>query len=270
MTSLIPAAIAAQRLVAEELRASGDEQILCRGSGDAIVCLPTFAELNFVYAPLADALSRSWRVVLYAPRVSYVSPFGPAERATELMAVLDRLGVARAHLVAWSDAGAVVSEFSRRAPDRVLSRVYLGTPAAYVMPRGLRLMSAIYARSGLYRFTPDRLAALLIALLMGSPAMPSRQLYRRIRALGPVAGYLRFSILPCLRYPNRAAGDCATLVVGGDADRFVPLDEIRRLAEQPGADFAYVRGADHFLPWTKASEVTATVSAFLDRVRRPT
>src|SRR6266508_1899054 len=243
MTSLIPAAIAAQRLVAEELRASGDEQILCRGSGDAIVCLPTFAELNFVYAPLADALSRSWRVVLYAPRVSYVSPFGPAERATELMAVLDRLGVARAHLVAWSDAGAVVSEFSRRAPDRVLSRVYLGTPAAYVMPRGLRLMSAIYARSGLYRFTPDRLAALLIALLMGSPAMPSRQLYRRIRALGPV---------------------------GGDADRFVPLDEIRRLAEQPGADFAYVRGADHFLPWTKASEVTATVSAFLDRVRRPT
>ncbi len=260
---LIGAARHTQELLDKEMTTRGTRQVLVRGEGPTVVLVPTFGELGFVYAPLADSLSTGWQVVLYIPAVSTHQLFGPVERAEELVQVLDELGVDAAHLVGWSDAGAVVSAFAHRWPDRVRSRVYLGTPAAYVMPRGLRLLSALYARSALYRVTPDMVAAVLVALLMGGRAMPTRALLPQIRDLGAVARYLKFSILPCLRYPNAVPAGCPTLVAGGDTDRFVKLDHMVRLAQMTGTQFAYIVGGDHFLPWTARDEVTPVVTAFL-------
>lgn len=262
--SLVAAAQQAQQQLDSAMTTSRSRRLFSRGDGQTVILIPTFAELGFVYAPLAEALPDGWRVVLYTPAVSAHEVFGPPQRAEELAQILDDLGVDAAHLVGWSDAGAVVSEFTRRWPDRVRSRVYLGTPSTYVMPRGMRLLSALYARSELYRVTPDAVAAFLVALLMGGRAMPTRQLFPRIRALGAVARYLKFSILPCLRYPNSVAGTCPTLVAGGETDRFVSLEQMTQLARATGGRFVLVPGGDHFLPWTSSHHVTQVVWAFLE------
>jgi len=59
-TSLIAAALVAQRLITDALPPTGDDQILCHGGGAAVVCVPTFAELNFVYARVPRMPRRGW------------------------------------------------------------------------------------------------------------------------------------------------------------------------------------------------------------------
>lgn len=260
--SFVARGLDAQHALEREFADAREPDVLVRGSGTAVVFVPTFAELNFVYMPLRDALSPTFRTVLYIPDVSASRPFGATERARELANVLDRIGTQQAHLVGWSDAGCVVSQFAADYPDRVINRAYVGTANRYVLPIWLRALGDVYARSPMFRVTPSPVAAFLIALLMGSPDVPTRHLYPEIRRLGPVAGYMKFSVLSCLRYQGAHPVGPA-LVVGGTVDRFVRPDHMRALADTLNTEYVEIPGADHFLAWTAPDAVTAAVTAFL-------
>lgn len=233
-----------------------------------VVFVPTFAELNFVYAPLISALSPNYRTIAYRPAVSAHQRFGPEERAAELRELLDELGIAApVHMVSWSDAGTGLVEFCRATPQLVRSCVYLGMPWKYSLPGGLRQLATLYSRSRLHALTPDILAAGIIATLMGGAKLPSRALLGQIRAIGPVARYLRYSVLPCIHYVTPQLNPtCPTLVMGGDADRFVDRADMELLATKLGATFVFVPDGDHFLAWTSQHEVTSAVTEFIDRI----
>jgi pimeloyl-ACP methyl ester carboxylesterase len=227
--------------------------------------VPTFAELNFVYAPLADQLASTNRTLMFNPHVSTTETFGPAARAKELGNVLDILGIrTQIHIVSWSDAGMGAHVFGELWPQRVLSCTYIGMPDRYVLPSGLRRLSHQFASGSLHRATPPAVSAFVIAALMGSVKMPTRDLFGEILTLGPVSAYLKYSVLPCLLHELTGKPSHPTLVLGGDCDRFVTLDQMKSLAQRLDATFVHVPGGDHFLPWTSPQTVNTTVVAFVN------
>jgi pimeloyl-ACP methyl ester carboxylesterase len=259
----VKAALSEQKALLRAFDECEHQHILDRGTGACVVFIPTFTELSFVYAPLINELSELWRTILYLPQTSPIAQFGPRERAAELRRILRTVGVREAHIVAGSDAGAVATQFASEWPEMVSSRTYIGTAGRYRMPVGLRLLSRLYTHSSVHKIVPDAWAATLIAAIMGSHEMPSRHLYRPIRALGPVAGYLRYSILPCLEWVNDVVTSSPSLVIGSDQDRLVSLAQSLELARYLGAKHIAVDGGDHFLPWTASRIVNSAVGQFL-------
>ena len=166
-SDLVASAKSAQARIADSMQTIDGYSYSCRGNdGPWVVFVPTFAELNFVYAPLVDQLERTNRTLLFNPHVSTTETFGPAARARELGIVLDTLGIRdQIHIVSWSDAGMGAHMFGEVWLDRILSCTYIGMPNRYVLPPGLRRLSQLVreqlapprdARSGISLF--DRLS----------------------------------------------------------------------------------------------------------------
>jgi pimeloyl-ACP methyl ester carboxylesterase len=63
------------------------------------------------------------------------SAFDAAEAAEDVRALLDRLKIARAHLVGLSMGGAHALETTLRHPDRVLSLTLVSAPSSTIWPR---------------------------------------------------------------------------------------------------------------------------------------
>ncbi|MEU1805495.1 alpha/beta hydrolase [Streptomyces sp. NPDC019937] len=100
--------------------------------------------------PLVDALAEHHRVIRYDHRDTGRStwsyeqdPYRLADLAEDVVAVLDGLGVERAHLVGMSMGGLLTQLVLADHPDRVLSATLLGTSACgttpYVAPDGTRV-----------------------------------------------------------------------------------------------------------------------------------
>ncbi|WP_055548394.1 alpha/beta fold hydrolase [Streptomyces sp. NBRC 110028] len=100
--------------------------------------------------PLVEALAERHRVIRYDHRDTGRStwsyeqaPYRLADLAEDVVAVLDGLGVERAHLVGMSMGGLLTQLVLADHPDRVLSATLLGTSACsttpYVAPDGTRV-----------------------------------------------------------------------------------------------------------------------------------
>lgn len=271
-------AVSSQRAVSDQLVDVGGHQVLDAGKGeDCVVFIPTFGELAFVYASLLRTMSTNYRVLTFTPRVSDRAPFGPRERAREALAVMDAAGITDAHLVAWSDAGGVLTEMAAVAPDRVRSGTYIGTPGTYRLPGPLAAMAPMYVRYPLNRITLDTVAALVVAWFLGGKRLTTRDLLRHVRNLGPVADYLRFSILPCLMYSSidrigtcraLSSGSVPVLVVGGQSDRLVNPAEQEELAHACMGKFVTITDGDHFMPFTAEAVVGREVAQFINSVAK--
>lgn len=256
---------AQERIVCQFTHRDGYELFLGGTGTETVYFLGTFRELSFVYVPLIDALMRSHRVLLHAPIVSRTTRFGPEERAAEALAILNVLGLEQVHVVAWSDAGTALTRLLAKAPARIRSAVYLGTPLSYRRPPGVRSLAKLSERSAVDGLMPQGAAALVVAYFLGGPCLDTRELYPEIRRLGDVAGYLRFSILPCLVHDDVQALSASTpaLVLGGSRDRLVAHNGPRELANRLGARFVRVPDGDHLFPFTSAAEVIDEVKSFL-------
>lgn len=271
-------ALSSRQAICDQLVEVGGRQVLDAGQGeDSVVFIPTFGELAFVYAGLIRTMSTNYRVLTFTPRVSDRAPFGPRERAREALAVMDAAGITEAHLVAWSDAGGVLTEMAAMAPDRVKSGTYIGTPGTYRLPGPLAAVASIYVRYPLNHITLDAVAAMVVAWFLGGKRLATRDLLRHVRELGPVADYLRFSILPCLIYssvdrirtcPALSSGSVPVLVIGGQCDRLVSSAEQEELAQACMGTFVTITDGDHFMPFTAEAVVSREVTQFINSVAK--
>ncbi len=97
------------------------------GQGPDLVLLQGLsADLSFWYLRIVPHLRDRWRATVYDARGHGLSDmpasgYSAAELATELVGLLDHLGIARSHLAAHSFGGAVALQAAILHPDRVRS-----------------------------------------------------------------------------------------------------------------------------------------------------
>jgi pimeloyl-ACP methyl ester carboxylesterase len=180
------------------------------------------------------------------------------EMAEDALAVLDELGVGRAHVMGASMGGMIVQQLAIARPDRLSSMTSVmsttgdpdvgqATPEAFALLTGppatdrvsaiARLQQGIRVYGSPAHYDADRLAEMAGEAYdrCFDPAGVARQL------VGVMASGSRSEELRAVTVP--------ALVIHGDADRLIDISGGRRTAECiPGARFEVVEGMGHDYP----------------------
>ncbi len=231
------------------------------------------------WGTLPERFARARRVVVVDNRGTGLStapaaPFRIADLADDAVSALDGAGVAAAHVFGISMGGMVALELAARRPARVRSLVLGATfggwrPSRKAGPGTLLALVAgsLLSRTGRHgllgralvspaalRDDASRFAAWMENLGRGGPLPAAFQ------ALA-VARFDATRTLGTLRVP--------TLVLAGDADRIVPVENARRLARAiPGARLHVLAGAGHAFPFERFEETARAVELFVEEVDR--
>jgi pimeloyl-ACP methyl ester carboxylesterase len=218
------------------------------------------------WRPQTDVLRDRFRTVRFDNRGMGASPL---TRGAELsiprmaddgLALLDALGIAKAHVVGHSMGGLIAQELALRAPDRVASLALLCTflhgkqgawPSPSAMWIGLRCKvgtPAMRRRAFLDLITPapllrgsdpEALAKRLGDLFGHDLAHQPPFAWQQVRAMGRYDGSPRIAAL----------ADIPTLVVSAEDDRLARPEFGEALARAiPGSRFERVPGQGHNLP----------------------
>jgi 3-oxoadipate enol-lactonase len=222
-----------------------------------------------MWAPQMTALTREFRMLRYDTRGHGASPpsAGPLTIETlgrDALALLDRLGIDRAHFCGYSMGGMIAIWLGINAPER-LDKLVLAHTAALIGERSMwdaRIatvnahgMRAISDAAMQRWFTPDFLAA-------RSPVVDA---LKHVFEQTPADGYVQ--CCAAIRDGDFRAGiariETPTLVLSGTLDTATTLVDGRFLAENiAGAKFVQIESA-HLSNIERPTQFTEALLAFL-------
>jgi pimeloyl-ACP methyl ester carboxylesterase len=205
------------------------------GDGEPVVLIPGFAAGRETWVRQTPSLSRNFRVITFDPRGVSESdkPDGPQSislLADDLAHLLQALGVSRADIVGASFGGFVAQEFALRYP---------------FMTRKLVLCCTSFG--GLNHVQPK----------------PEN---RKMVAAAKRLNVGQFEAATSFDAESRVRGiRSQTLVVSGDADEIVPVQNSRNLAAKiPGAQLRIIEGGSHTFFSERADEFNQLLADFLN------
>jgi len=221
------------------------------GPGPVVVMLHGYSDDLTVFTRVADSLEGSFRVIALDQRgfgkstIRPGAPFGKAA-SDDVIALLDHLGIQRAHLMGFSMGALVTATTVHRHPDRVLSVALLAGPfqqdsaamAAFTAP----YVAAIERGEGLAPFFQRVYPTFSdsAARAVGARVWARNDSTALVRSLAAIGGLVPTAAeLGAIRTP--------ALVVIGTADPFL---EASRAAAQtiPGARFVELPDGTHGSP----------------------
>jgi pimeloyl-ACP methyl ester carboxylesterase len=201
-----------------------------------------------------------WEGLKYKLGLPVNAPYSLGDMAADALAVLDALGVAKAHVVGVSMGGMIAQRVAIAAPQRVLSLTSImsssgarGLPQA--KPQVMRVLMSRPAGKD-----PEAVLNHYVRLFkaIGSPGFPMDdvELRERIAAAAKRSFYPAGTVrqMAAIAADSKRARELAglrvpTLVVHGKADPLVPYacgeDTARRI---PGARLVGIEGMGHDLP----------------------
>jgi 3-oxoadipate enol-lactonase len=261
---------------------AGRYEIACvdEGEGFPLLLIHGLAGDHTAWDPQVAAWKSRHRVIAPdnrgAGRSTQVDePVSTRELALDMLAVMDALGVERAHIVGRSMGGAIAQHIALMAPRRVAS-IVLCASFAKLDAYGARVLSnmrevleitgswAVHARHSVRNFVspeffdanPDRVAA-IERLIGGETRLPACYI-RQNRA--------------CLEHDTLeelAAIACPTLVLSGGKDPICPPVCARWMVERiPGARSEVFEGSSHFFLMEEPQRFMETMERWLHPEQR--
>lgn len=262
-----------------------DMPLIDSGEGEALVFVPILEHLEWVYARQIRAFSQSRRVILYRRRENRARFVGLAERAAELLAVLDSLGLQQVDLVGHGDAAMVLFEFAIQYPRRCRSLTIIAQAADYqIAPHPfIWLLHELFLRLPLERFLPAWfLRRIVINYIMASrsaqdaspssatPRLPRYLIEEQFAQIALWPAIYKFSVLPIIHHFDiRQLLHRLTmpvLLINRADDALSPEAKTHWLAQHlPNCkDYHVIAGGERFFMYAQADEVNALIQAFLD------
>jgi 3-oxoadipate enol-lactonase len=250
------------------------------GAGEPLVLVMGFGGDHLAWGFQLAALSARYRVVTFdnrgagrssAPDVPYTTPM----MADDTVAVMDHLGIARAHVLGVSLGGMIAQEVALAHPERVRSLQLHGTAARAdrylrALMENLRIVrhglgaEAAQRAMALWLFGPstfEERADLIDSLLYAAKIQPYPQSdVGFVRQGDAVMSHDALARLHRLTMP--------TLVSVGEEDQLTPARFAREIAGAIAhADFQTISRAGHASFWEKSSEFNALCLNFLAKQR---
>ena len=246
------------------------------GDGEPVVLIPGFAAGRWIWFKQTDELSRNFRVIAFDPRGVAASdkPEGPQTiglLADDVAHLLQTLGIQSAHIVGASFGGFVAQEFALKYPSMtrklVLCCTSFGGPN-HVAPSA-ETLQALASTKGLN--SEERMRAnLLLAFTPEYVRMQVAEVDRvvHLRATNEVPEHIYLSQLQAAMSFNAESRlqeiASPTLVLSGDADVIVPVENSRHLAAViPNAKLKIVEGGSHTFFIEQSGEFNRIITEFL-------
>ena len=250
------------------------------GDGEPVVLIPGFAAGRWIWFKQTADLSQNFRVIIFDPRGVAASdkPEGPQTiglLADDVAHLLQTIGIASAHIVGASFGGFVAQEFALKYPSMtrklVLCCTSFGGPN-HIVPAPETLM-ALASTKGLN--SEERMRAnLLLAFTPEFVKTRSAEVDHivHLRATNEVPEHIYMSQLQAAMSFNTesrlAEIKSPTLVLSGDADIIVPVQNSRNLAAKiPGAKLQIVEGGSHTFFIEQAGTFNQILEEYLIDVR---
>lgn len=232
----------------------------------ALVLLNSLGSTLAMWEPQIEALAARFRVVRLDTRGHGRSPVPPgpyslADIGGDVLALLDRLGIARAHLAGVSLGGMTAMWLAIHAPDRV-DRLVLCCTSAKIGPPSVWADRARLVRTEGTGAVAD---AVIARWLSATWAATHPDEFRRLRemiAATPKEGYAGCcDAIEVMDQEAELAGIRApTLVIAGADDPATPPDHGARIAASvPGARMAVIPYAMHLANIEQAPLVTERI-----------
>lgn len=219
-----------------------------------------------VFDPQAAALARTHRVIRMDLRGHGLSgvtdaPGTMARHAQDALALLDALGIARAHVVGLSIGGRIAQQMAAEAPERVASLVLMDTAAEFPPPEGWQQRIDIVASQGMAGLVDTVMARWVV-----DASLASAQGLRRMLLATDPRGYAASAAALRDARAAEVAGrvTCPTTVIVGDRDIATPPAMAEALRDMiPGAKLVAIPEAAHIPTLECAEPVTAALLAHL-------
>lgn len=246
------------------------------GDGEPLVLIPGFAAGAWIWSRHVAPLATKFRVITFDPRGIGKSSFESEQSTMRLMAddtaaLLHALGIERAHILGVSFGGFVAQEFALAYPGatRTLSLCCTSFGGPRHVAPSMETLTEVLSTDGFntearirrnllpafspnfVRDHPDEVEE-VIKLRLANPVV--EEAYRAQLKAG--IGFDAESRVGAIK--------AATLVLSGDADAIVPVQNSRNLAEQiPGARLSLVAGGSHLFFMEQSDEFIRIVFEFL-------
>jgi pimeloyl-ACP methyl ester carboxylesterase len=244
------------------------------GSGSPLVLINGFASTMDMWSPaLLAALADHFRIIIFDHRgTGYSSasddPFSIALFASDTLALMDSLGISRAHILGLSMGASVAQELVLAHPERVGRLILVaGTCGS---PRGIRMPPGVWDMLSDKGGEPGEIANRMFSVLFPEAWLASHDPWqycpgvhettsdanaaRQAEAFFSWPG--SWERLPGIRSP--------VLVITGTGDAVIPPENARILASRiPGAWLVEVPGAGHGLQYQCPDVFTHAVLEFL-------
>lgn len=242
-----------------------------RDDGPAVVLSNSLGTTHRMWDLQTPALGVGHRVVRYDTRGHGASPVPPGpyaidELADDLLALLDRLQIARAHLVGLSLGGMTVLSLAARHPDRVASLSLLCTSAM------LHERHDWPARAAAVRADGTEAVADTVVGRWFTPGFVARQpglaaSYRSMMVSTPAEGYAACcDAIAAMDQRDRLGSIAArTLVVAGADDEATPPDHLAGIAAGiASARLVVLDDAAHLANVERSDQVTRLLLDHVD------
>jgi pimeloyl-ACP methyl ester carboxylesterase len=247
-----------------------------QGNGPLLLLINGLGFGRWAWFKQVPTLSRHFRTITFDIRGEHSLSHGVADLCAEVVALLDHLGVEKAHVLGTSLGGFVAQKLALERPDLVDRLILVCTSygAREPQPMSFQALGKMIgggslnperaARQGLVGATSDSYRAehpkefdLILRWRLADSSSLS-DYYQQI-----MAG-TRFDAAFAVR--NIAS---PTLVIHGDQDLYVPVANAVALAESiPDARLRIINGAGHLVFIEQAKEVNEEVVSFLKPHRR--
>ena len=177
-------------------------------------------------------------------------PYSYELMASDVLAVMDRLGLEKAALVGWSDGACTALVLAAKTPARAAGVFFFG---CNMDPSGTRP----------FEFTP----------VLGRCISRHRQDYQQLSATPDKFDEFSEAVgLMQRTQPNYAADDLAKIgvpvaIVQSEHDEFIKPEHAGYLARSiPGAEYVFLQGVSHFAPLQRPGQFNSAMLAFLGKV----
>jgi len=200
-------------------------------------------------------------------------PYSIPQLAEDVVAVMDAVGIERAHVFGMSLGGMVAQQIALKHPQR-LRRLVLGCTT----PGGLRGIRSAFGTVVMVlrasRLEPDEAVRFTAPYLVSRDSLASRPQviddWIRISREEPRSrrGLLGQLLAAATHDCRRSIAQIAapTLVITGAADRLIPVSESRFIGQRiPGAELAVLPGVGHDFTTDQPERAAAAINEFLLR-----
>ena len=253
------------------------------GEGEALVLIMGYGGHSGWWAPQIPVFSQEYRVVAFDNRGTGRSdkpdiPYTMQMMAGDIAGLLEAIGIDAAHAYGVSMGGMIAQEFALRYPEKVSSLILGCTTCGGthgIMP-DTEAMTVLFDMERMQRLTPEESTRQILPFLCSqefidnNPDIIEQFVTAVVEYVTPLHGYTRqgeaimghdtYDRLPNIKAP--------TLVIGGDTDRLVPVENSRLLASRiPDAELVILKDTGHGFMET-AEEANKAVLDFLRRHRR--
>lgn len=254
----------------------GDAEIFYEesGQGPALLLVPGLNGVGSFWARQVPDLARDFRVIVHDHRGTGQSTYSRIRYSVEQMAddvlrLMDKLGVASAHLVGHSTGGAIGQVIALDHPERLESLVLSATwpgPDAYFR----RLFAArreILVNLGVEAYLRSSVLALAPPSWVSANDAALTEQHRQAAAASPPVEILTSRIDAIVAFDRRQRVHeirTPTLVVVAQDDMVTPRFYSDELAERiPGAKLTVLDGGGHFVPQIAPERYNPVVGGFL-------